>query len=283
MKSFAVLLLSLLSISVCFAKNKPAPLSADSIISLSVKAYGHLKTYTDSGKLVQTFLTDHPHKTATVFKTAYVNTGDINFEYYIPGNSNSLYTINRTNNIVKTWWGIVNRTDAPVSMPHALGAAAGVSGGTSMIVPELLLTADFKNNNLYKNITKRVLAAVEQVNGKDCYKITGTNLRGPITIWIGKKDFLIRKIEDEHVVDPAKTEAISHKMDSMMKARGGAMAKAHETAMKNLAMIHKMDSLRGKQAQSAFTVKETLSFFPTVAGKVNPELLKFRPNREVAL
>jgi hypothetical protein len=283
MKSLTVVLLSLLFISPCVAKNKPAQLSADSIISLSIKAYGHLKTYTDSGKLIQTFLTANPHKTAIIFKTAYANNGDLNFEYYVSGNSNSLYTINRTNNTVKTWWGVLNRTDAPANIQLALGAALGVSGGTSTVVPGLLLTADFKNGNLYRNMSKRVVAAIEQVNGKDCYKITGTNLRGPITVWIGKKDFLIRKIEEEHIIDPAKNEVASHKIDSMMKAKGGEMAKAHETAMKNLVMIHKMDSLRGKSAQGAFTVKETYSFFPTMDKKIDPELLKFRPNREVAI
>jgi hypothetical protein len=283
MKSLAVVLLSLLFILPCVAKNKPTPLSADSVINLSIKAYGHLKTYSDSGKLIQTFLTANPHKTAIVFKTAYVNTGDINFEYYVSGNSSSLYTINRTNNAVKTWWGILNRTEAPANMQRALGAALGVSGGTSMIVPGLLLTADFKNSNLYSNISKRAVAAIEQVNGKDCYKITGTNMRGPITVWIGKKDFLIRKIEEEHVIDPAKTEAMTRKIDASMKDKGGAFAKEHETAMKNLAMIHRMDSLRGKPAQGTFTVKNTFSFFPIMDRKIDPELLKFRPNREVVI
>jgi hypothetical protein len=283
MKSFALLFLSLLFISPCLAKDKPVSLSADSIISLSVKAYGHLKSYTDSGKLIQTFIGDNPHKTAIIFKTAFINTGDINFEYYIPGNSNSLYTINRTNNLVKTWWGILNRTAAPANMPRALGAALGVSGGTSMIVPELLLTSDFKNNNLFRTITKREVAAEEQVNGKDCYKITGTNLRGPVTIWIAKKDFLIRKIEMEYVVDPAKTEAMTRRIEAAMKAKGDSADKERQAALKTMAMIHKMDSIRGKTARGAFTVKETFSFFPTVANKINPDLLKFRPNREVAL
>ncbi len=283
MKPSTLLLLAVLPVSVCFAKGKPAPLSADSIINRSVKAYSHLKSYSDSGKLTQVFLTEHPNKTAKVFKTAYLSNGDINFEYYEVGNANSLYTINRTNNIVKTWWGIVNRTDAPVNIQRALGAAAGVSGRTSMIVPQLLLTGDFKNASLYRTITNRAVAAEEQVNGKTCYKITGTERRGSVAIWIGKSDFLIRRMETTYVVDPAQTEAVNHKIDSMMKARGGAASNEHETAMKNLAMIRKMDSLRGKPARGAFTVKDSYSFFPTADGKIKPELLKFRPNREVAL
>ena len=283
MKLFALLFLCVLTISPCLAEKKPAPLSADSVINLSVKAYARLKNYSDSGKLIKTFIGDHPHKSAIVFKTAFINTGDINFEYYEPGNSTSLYTINRTNNVVKTWWGVLNRTATPDNMPRALGAALGVSGGTSMIVPELLLTSDFKKNNLFRTLTKRTIVAEEKVNGKDCYKITGTTLRGPMTIWIAKKDFLIRKIQTAYVVDPAKTEAMVRKIETTMKAKGDSTGKERQTTLKTMAMIHKMDSIRGKTVRGAFTVNETFSFFPTVANKINPGLLKFRPNREVAL
>jgi len=67
------------------------------------------------------------------------------------------------------------------------------------------------------------------------------------------------------------------------KTKDDSVNKKLQATVKTMEMIHKMDSLRGKTAQAAFTVKETFSFFPTVANKINPDLLKFRPNREVAL
>jgi hypothetical protein len=284
MKSLAILFLSLLFISPCFAKNNPDTLSADSVIHLSEIAYANLKTYTDSGKLIQTFLTAIPRKTAVIFKTAYINTGNINFECYTVGNSNSLYTINRTDNLIKTWWGLLNKTDTPPSMSLALASAAGASGSSSAIVPELLLSAEFKNN-FYRRISKRVLAGQEPVNGNDCYKITGTDRRGgSIIIWIAKKDFLIRKIETEYVVDPAKTEAMMRKMAATTPKNDSVINKKQlEAAVKTMEMALKMNSLGSKTANAAFTVKETFSFFPTVADKINPDLLKFRPNREVEL
>jgi hypothetical protein len=96
MKPIALLFLSLFAVSPCLAQSKPSPLTVNAIISLSIKSYSQLKSYTDSGKLIQTFLTNKPNKSAKVFKTAYVNTGNINFEYYQPGKSNSLYTITKT-------------------------------------------------------------------------------------------------------------------------------------------------------------------------------------------
>ncbi len=283
MKSVAVLFLSLLFISPCFAKNKRDTRSADSIIRLSEKAYANLKTYTDSGKLIQTFLTVNPFKTAIIFKTAYINTGNINFECYTIGKSNSLYTLNRTDNIIKTWWGILNRIDTPPGMSNALAGATSASGASSAIVPKLLLSVEFKKNNFYSMIRKLVLAGQEQVNGKDCYKITGTNTRGSVIIWIAKKDFLIRKIEAEYIVDPAKNEAMMRTI-AATKTKDESLNKKLQTTVKNMEMIHKMDSIRrGKLSGAAFTVKETFFYFPTVAGKINPDLLKFRPNREVVL
>jgi hypothetical protein len=169
------------------------------------------------------------------------------------------------------------------NLPLALGAALGVSGGTSFMVPQLLLPADFKNQNLYSTLTKPVLAATQPVNGKDCYKITGTNHYGQITLWIAKTDFLIRKIETSKVVDPAKNSAYAVKLVAKMKASGNKLDKAQMEAIKALAAKHKMDSLRGKAPGSAFTVNSTYTFFPTAGSKINPEMLKFRPNRKVAL
>jgi len=289
MKSLAVLFLSLLFISPCFAKNKPDTLSADSVIHLSEKAYAEIKTYTDSGKLLQTFLMANPFKTAIIFKTAYINTGNINFECYTIGKSNSLYTLNRTDNVIQTWWGLLNKTDTPPSMSTALASASSASGSSSAIIPKLLLSAEFKKDNFYRMISKRVLAGQEQVNGNDCYKITGTyRLGGSIIIWITKNDFLIRKVETEYIVDPAKTVATTRKNlvreIATMKTKNDSVNKKElQATIKTMKMIQKMDSFRDKTASAAFTVKETFSFFPMVANKINPDLLKFRPNREVAL
>lgn len=284
MKPVTFLLLLALAISSCSSDKKPAALTADSVISLSVQAYAHVKSYTDSGKLVQAFATDQPHTSAKLFKTAYVNTGDFNFEYYEAGQSNSLYTINRTNKVVKTWWGINNRTDNPADIARALGAALGVSGGTSMLVPGLLLPADLKNFNFCRSITKPTLSATENVNGDDCYKVIGIRLHSPVTVWIAQKDYLIRKIETSTIIDRSKIAAMARLITtSAQKTKGNPDNKESGTALKTAAITRKVDSIMGKASHGVFTVKSTYLFYPAINNQINPELLTFRPNRQVAM
>jgi hypothetical protein len=242
-----------------------------------------LKTYVDSGKLIHTIINNgSTTKTALIFRTAYTNNGDFNFEYYKVGQSNSLYTINRSANVVKTWWGIMNRETTDPNISHALLTAAGVSSSTSALIPEFLLRVDFKGRNFYRQLKTHTLEGEEKINGTDCYKIKGNGIYGASMIWISKKDFLIRKIDLEKTVDPAKTEARVQSMTEELKKKGDAKYKEMEMANKIIADINKRDSLRGAPRRP-FIVKDSYMFAPVTNQKVPPVLLSYRPKREVAL
>lgn len=282
MKFLPVFLISALYGSLCFAQSKADSVKATEIISKSENAYAHLKTYVDSGKLIQTMITNgNASKTALIFKTAYANTGGFNFEYYKVGQSNSLYTINRTDSVVKTWWGIMNREERKKNISGALYAALGVSSNTSVIVPELLMQADFEGRNYYRQLKSYVFDGIEQVNGNDCYKIK-CGAHGSAIVWIAKKDYLIRKIETEYTLDPAKIEAKSIRTAEELKKKDSVRYKNAIKVNNMLADISKRDSLRGAPREP-FTVKDVYVFVPVADHKILSELLKYRPNREVAL
>lgn len=293
MKLCPALFVLLLLTSVVCAKNKiNGPVNADTVFKRSQYAYAHLKTYLDSGKIVESFYNlDHPHKTAKLFKTAYANTGDFNFEYYNIGSSSSLYTINRSGGVVKSWWGVTNKIEAPVKLTLALSAAMGVSARSSNIIPALLLTTDFNEKaNIYHAIKNPVLNEEEIVDAVSCYKISGTERdESKITIWIAKTDLLIRKIQTDVDIDPVKERATAQKLDSIMlshhlndaeylKKDSIRKAKTKETRDKIIAI-----NPNYKPNDAAFKVNTIYLFFPYTLKKANPELFSFRPNREVSL
>lgn len=283
MKSLSILLFSALCAMNCMAQTPADSAKVIQIINKSEEAYAHIKTYADSGKLIQTMITDRvPSKTALIFKTAYTSTGDFNFEYYKMGESNSLYTINRTGNEVKTWWGITNKEQTPTSISHALYTAAGVSSSTSTLIPALLMRVDFKGQNFYRQLKTHTLEGEEQINGVACYKIKGNGVYGASVIWIAKKDYLIRRLDLENTVDPAKSEARARALTEEMKTKDSVRYKAMVKTNKLIADVNKRDSLRGAPRRP-FVVKDTYTFNPVIDHKINPELLKYRPNREVAL
>lgn len=123
--------------------------SAATIINKSKAAYAKLPLYLDSEKVVESmYNNDHPSKTAKVFRTAYTNSGEFNFEYYVVGKSNSLYTINRSSGVVKSWWGVTNKVTTPATINLALAGATGVSSRTAALIPDLLLTKRIQTQSL---------------------------------------------------------------------------------------------------------------------------------------
>jgi hypothetical protein len=264
--------------------------SAATVINRSTMAYSQLKLYLDSGKLIQAIeVMGQPVKTAKIFKTAYADDDSFNFEYYELGKSNSLYTINRSFNIVRSWWALTNKTSTPNTINLALGAAAGVSSGLSMMIPQLLLVKEFKRNNVYNSIRNPVMLGYELINNVDCYKISATERfteGGKFTIWVAKKDMLIRKVEIERVLNMEKTAAATRRMDSIMNAqhpdkKPDAATARRDSALKTaMAMMKQLESQNYKKDR---TVKETTFYFPYTLKNPSPELFKFRPNREVEM
>ncbi len=264
MKFFNYTLAVLLAVTVS-AQAKPKkpvadPLSAAAIIHSSEEVYAHMKVYLDSGKVISSFYNnDHPGKTAKMFRTAYNDVGGFNFEFYEPGKSNSLYTINRTDNVVRSWWGMFNRSQTHTNLAAALLTAKGVSTLTSYIIPALLLSNIYGNQDIYHTVAFFALEGAEDVNGVDCYKISATSVQySKFTVWIGKKDFLMRKMETDKNVKPS---ALPQNVQDKL---GPAAASA---------IMDRKD----------FSVTETYTFFPYTLPKPNPDLFKFRPNREVAI
>jgi hypothetical protein len=264
-------------------------LSADSILHKSALIYSKLNTYLDSGKSVSTFHTERPRKTAKYFKTAYSRNGQFNFEYYEAGKSNSLYVINRNADIVKTWWGVSNKTLSPATLLIALAGAAGVSSGTTYFIPSLLLTNDFKKTNLYQKVFSPELKESEEINGVDCYQVKCVYIKKNLTVWIAKKDFLIRKIETESTIDPAKTIALMNKVDSEQYERHKNMSdtatkRKDSTFHANIKRVEAVSALvMGDRINQPYTVTTVYNFFPYHLKKAAPELFIFRPNREVNL
>lgn len=211
MKNISILLfLTLFSNVVLAQHNVKVALSVQQIFEQSEKNYAALKTYLDSGQVITEFYNKEiPAKSSIKFKTAYSKPNGFNFEYYIPNKSTSLYIINKTGNVVKSWWGIQNKIESPVSLSAAIATATGVSSSTSNIIPGLLFPEEWKQKNIYTNI-QAVISGSESINEHECYVIEGKRFENEaIKLWISKTDFMIRRIFTDSKVDVKATRAKS--------------------------------------------------------------------------
>lgn len=265
--------------------------SAATIINKSRLAYAGLSIYLDSGKVIDSsYNIKYPHKNVKVFKTVYTNSKQFNFEFYQTDNLNSLYTINRSSDVVKTWWGITNKVGMPANLKSALVSALGISGATSVIVPSLLLVNE-SMDNFYTSFTSLHINESEKVGTIDCYKISCLQKKSlsPIIVWIGKKDFLIRKFEIDHKINPITKTNIASVTEVLKRDSINAKSsKGYAEAMKHDSRIVTPTALRAAIIKSLSSMPDyhvigTYFFYPYKLKKIDPELLKFRPNREAAL
>ncbi len=183
---------------------KKDPITVSTLIENTGHAYAKMVRYLDSGKVVSTFKNAGipPTSTAIYFKTAYTDAGLFNFEYYKLGQSNSLYIINRDKKrMVQSWWGINNKTRTYFTLDEALNAAQGVSTLASTMIPKFLFVKDGALGlNIFNQMKDHLLLQPEMINNTLCYKLAGSYKTRNAVIWIGQKDFLIRKVNIDQTI-----------------------------------------------------------------------------------
>ena len=81
-----------------------------------------------------------------------------------------------------------------VSIVNGIFGFTGISSRTVHNIPSLLQT-NWASQELLNRVASPKLLGDEAVNGADCYHISGVGKAGRrFEIWIGKADYLIRKV-----------------------------------------------------------------------------------------
>ena len=174
--------------------------SAKQIVGRMAKAYADCKSYRDSGVVTTLFVQDSGNRTVDrPFITAFVRPGRFRFEYTDKSsNQQSRYIIWSNGQEVQTWWDIKPGVQKPESLGFAVGVAAGVSGGSSNRIPGMLMP-DMAGGGIHISVAERIedgnLGTVE------CFRLEGKYVNNPITLWIDKKSYLVRRIDEQAEFD----------------------------------------------------------------------------------
>jgi outer membrane lipoprotein-sorting protein len=202
------LMAALLSSLSYAGEPKQDTLTAQELLEHMAKTYADCKTYRDSGIVRTLFVqADRDHTIEKPFSTAFVRPDRFRFEYKEKkkNDQSNRYIIWRKGEDVQSWWDIAPNLRRPLSLGRALNYASGVSGGSSRTVPALLIMdevgrlqpIDFTNAKRIKD------AMLDKVA---CFRIQGQSVGSPMTIWIDKKRFLIRRIDSQRKFDDFRTE-----------------------------------------------------------------------------
>lgn len=139
-------------------------------------------------------------------QTAFIRPDHFRFEFKekIQGNRERRFIIYRKGKDVQTYWD-VDKDLKLESLDRAVAVATGVSGGSAITISAMLLPSEIKWRRAIRfNKPKRISDdIIDKVN---CFRIHDLILGSPVTFWIGKKTFLLRKIHMEKEFEDFRTQ-----------------------------------------------------------------------------
>ena len=175
------------SASPLFAQ-KTEPLSGKQILDKMVSVYASCSSYADKGEA--RLAAESGFDRVRPFTTAFVRPSKFRFEFQDNGDS---YVVFQDGASIKSWWSVESRVENFETLSMALAGPTGVSGGSAMVVPSMLL-GDLHDSHRIQNLTKLKLVREEKISGRPAYKIEGRDFRdGKLTLWIDKERFLLLK------------------------------------------------------------------------------------------
>lgn len=120
----------------------------------------------------------------------------------------------------------------------ALAAATGVSGGAAHTIPSIFYDIE---NELLQSLQDLKKAEDETVDGKECFVLSGSVMGQTMTVWIGKKSFLIvqRKqiIGENSMIGNMKDEDIKAGLEATNQEVTPESIENFKSQMKNMAAV----------------------------------------------
>jgi len=146
--------------------------------------------------------TDRKRTVEKPFTTAFVRPDRFRFEYEY---KERRYILWRKGNDVQTWWDVTPGIKKPASLRLALAAATGVSSSSAKTVPALLIPDEVGGGRL-TGITEAQRIEDAKLDKVECFRIQGQYAGSPMTIWVEKETFLVRRIDSQKKFDDFRTE-----------------------------------------------------------------------------
>ncbi len=187
---------------------KQNALTARQILRRMARTYAECKSYRDSGVVKTIFIqADGKRTVEKPFTTAFVRPDRFRFEYKQKKNNNRTYRyiVWRKGKEVQTWWDVTPGIQKPELLSLALSGATGVSSGSAHTVPVLLLPEEVGGGRLTDMTETRRIedAKFEKV---ECFRIESEYGKRNTLLWIDKKTFLLRRIDEHKEFDNFRTE-----------------------------------------------------------------------------
>jgi outer membrane lipoprotein-sorting protein len=209
-KNMFFLILSFILVFSCAEQNSETS-TAKQILDRMVKVYASCKSYQDSGMVRTLFILPDGNRTVEKpFTTAFVRSGRFRFEYKEKReNQDYRYLVWANGKDVRTWWDVTPGIKRLDSLGFALAGVTGVSGGSARRIPALLISEPIGAGWDIRKLRNLKRLEDAKAENADCFRIqgeTGIDGQGPVTLWIDKASFLVRRLDQQNKLANFRTE-----------------------------------------------------------------------------
>jgi hypothetical protein len=172
---------------------EPPRTPADELMHQVVETYRTLTAYQDEG-VVLSYWTHRPEPGELHFETHFRKPGDFRFEW-VHDERRSVVWSNRRGTF--SYWDARPKIRTESGLESAIGNHAGVSLGAITTIPHLILG---RGREVWSVARMRDLSLLEpaEFEGIPCVRLRGLLRDARVEIWIGRDDFLIRRIITTH-------------------------------------------------------------------------------------
>ena len=174
-------------------------LTAKEIIEKMIETYKNSISYQDTGIVIETTFSEKLGKIVNKkpFKTYFVRPNLFRFEWkesFYPGKRMYRCVVWCNGKDTYTYWQ-TGKLERMRNLKDGILANAGVSSGSSYTVPSMLIFSE--ESFILKNLVIEKITNEEEINRTLCYVIQAKHKtrKKKYFIWIGKKDFLLRKLK----------------------------------------------------------------------------------------
>lgn len=233
--------------------------TAAEVLERTLRAHASCATYRDEGEVVTVMsFGAKPYQQRTeriVFRTAFVRPDAFSFRFREatvgPESEWSLYAVWARGGRARSWWSLNEQTNEHESILHALSGPTGVSKGSAIRVPHLLL-----GERCELSLPAAEGATLREdvlEGGTRCHVVRGSLPMNRVAEhWIDATTHLLRKVREESSAD--------------------SMRELVERARENIRHSPEFDETKRRELLSSFESRPELPGMTTTTTTVRPEV-----------
>lgn len=197
-----------------------SPEFAKQLVERMAATYTSCHSYMDEGEVTTVFIHKNNKRRTVIrpFSTAFVRPTDFRFEFrdrYQEDSEWRHYIVWQGGESVQTWWSVQPDREPQPNLMRAIAGATGVSGGSAVTVPSLLMPDTIKRSGIL-SLADLEATGEETLENATAHKIEGNRrpyerdgkvYQSKLTIWINTQTFLLLKTFNRRQFEDFETES----------------------------------------------------------------------------